>query len=103
MHLTILRLVLRITSNIIGYALHIQKLEDHGRDITMPQHNVIAGIDGTEDVRDLPADAPMNAFPKLLKCSRRGFVCGCQATAMILLVDNSARGSGNPGVTLTAG
>lgn len=96
MHLTILR----ITSNIIGYmyALHIQKLEDHGRDITMPQHNVIADIDRAEDVRDLPADAAMKAFPKLLKYSRRGFVCGCQATAMILLVDNSARGrgSGNP-------
>ena len=92
MHLTILR----ITSNIIGYALHIQKLEDHGRDITMPQHNVIADIDRAEDVRDLPADAAMKEFPKLLKYSRRGFVCGRQATAMILLVDNSARGSGNP-------
>ena len=92
MHLTILR----ITSNIIGYALHIQKLEDHGRDITMPQHNVIADIDRAEDVRDLPADAAMKAFPKLLKYSRRGFVCGRQATAMILLVDNNARGSGNP-------
>jgi predicted acetyltransferase len=92
MHLTILR----ITSNIIGYALHIQKLEDHGRDITMPQHNVIADIDRAEDVRDLPADAAMKAFPILLKYSRRGFVCGRQATAMILLVDNNARGSGNP-------
>lgn len=92
MHLTILH----ITSNIIGYALHIQKLEDHGRDITMPQHNVIADIDRAEDVRDLPADAAMKAFPKLLKYSRRGFVCGRQATAMILLVDNNARGSGNP-------
>lgn len=71
MHLTILR----ITSNIIGYALHIQKLEDHGRDITMPQHNVIADIDRAEDVRDLPADAAMKAFPKLLKYSRRGFLC----------------------------
>ena len=48
-------------------ALHIQKLEDHGRDITMPQHNVIADIDRAEDVRDLPADAAMKAFPKLLK------------------------------------
>ena len=56
----------------------------------------IADIDRTEDVRDLPADAAMKAFPKLLKYSRRGFVCGRQATAMILLVDNNARGSGNP-------
>lgn len=95
--------ILRITSNIIGYDLLIQKLEDHGRDVTMPQHNVIADIDRTEDVRDLPADAAMKAIPKLLKYSSRGFVCGCQATAMILLVDNSARGNGNPGVTLTAG
>ena len=27
----------------------------------------IADIDRTEDVRDLPADAAMKAFPKLLK------------------------------------
>ena len=59
MHLSILR----ITSNF----QHHQKLEDHGRDITVPQHNVIADIDRTEDVRDLPADAAMKAFPKLLK------------------------------------